>query len=190
MQQNHQVLFVPKQSLRDGLISAEPIRPELDRGLQVLLPSQAAQRMELPPDFFWLTPEELKREQQLKTEQVERNLMLRTKAMRLREEQAQQRKYRFTLVRVKFPDGPILQGTFKVNETFQAVRLFVQDALQDPGTEFSLLCPSVVSGTDELDQSTLLSLNLVPSAVLHFKSPLPASAGYLKDELTVLMQAV
>ena len=34
-----------KQSLRDGLISAEAIRPELDRGLQILLPSQASQRV-------------------------------------------------------------------------------------------------------------------------------------------------
>ena len=109
------------QNLRDGLVSAEPIKPELDRGLQILLPSQATQRVELPSDFFWLTAEELKREQQLKTEAAERNLMLRTKAMRERDEQAQQRKYRFALIRIKFPDGPILQGTFKVNETMQDI---------------------------------------------------------------------
>lgn len=178
-------------SLRDGLISAEPIRPELDRGVQVLLPSQAAQRIDLPTDFFCLTAEELKREQQLKTDQVERQLMLRTKAMRMRDEQVQQRKYRFTLIRVKFPDGLVLQGTFKVTEPFQSVRLFVQDALQDPGTEFDLLGPSmIVPISSDTEQSTLSTLNLVPSAVLHFKSPVQVSTGYLKDEFMVLMQDV
>ena len=36
----------------------------LDRGLRVLLPNQARREVNLPPDFFNLTPEELKREQQ------------------------------------------------------------------------------------------------------------------------------
>lgn len=52
--------------LLDALRSAEPIGLQLDRNLQVLLPSQAAKQTNLPQDFFKLTPEELKREQQLK----------------------------------------------------------------------------------------------------------------------------
>ena len=40
---------------------------------------------------------------------VERESMLRTKAMREKEEQRQRRRYRFCLVRVRFPDGLILQ---------------------------------------------------------------------------------
>lgn len=180
-------------SLRDGLISAEPIRPELDRGLQILLPSQASQRVELPPDFFWLTAEEVKREQQQRSEQVERNLMLRTKAMRQRDIEAQQRKYRFTLIRIKFPDGPILQGTFKVNETFQDVRIFVQESLEDPSCEFNLLFPSGMtppSAEAELEASTLLTLQLCPSAILHFTPAVSSTCGYLKDELTVLLQSI
>jgi len=180
-------------SLRDGLISAEPIRPELDRGLQILLPSQASQRVELPPDFFWITAEEVKREQQQRSEEVERNLMLRTRAMRQRDSEAQQRKYRFTLIRIKFPDGPILQGTFKVNETFQDVRIFVQESLEDPSCEFNLLFPSGMAPPTtetELEGSTLLALQLCPSAILHFTPAVPSTSGYLKDELTVLMQPV
>nr|CAD7413734.1 unnamed protein product [Timema cristinae] len=52
------------QILCDALRSAEPITLELDHNLQVLLPSQAASRRELPPVFYNLTPEEIKREQQ------------------------------------------------------------------------------------------------------------------------------
>ena len=35
--------------------------------------------------------------------------MLRTKAMREREQQLEKRKYRYTLIRVRFPDGLVLQ---------------------------------------------------------------------------------
>ena len=54
------------QMLKEALIGAEPIRAELDRGLKVLLPSQVQRTIALPPDFFALSPEELKKEQQLK----------------------------------------------------------------------------------------------------------------------------
>lgn len=36
--------------------------------------------------------------------------MLRTRAMREKEEQREMRKYSYTLLRVRFPDGYILQG--------------------------------------------------------------------------------
>ena len=103
------------------------------------------------------------------------------------------RRYRFTLIRIKFPDGPILQGTFKVNETFQDIRIFVQESLEDPSYEFNLLFPSGMAPqtTDtELEGSTLLSLQLCPSAILHFSPAVPSTSGYLKDELTVLIQSV
>jgi UBX domain-containing protein 6 len=54
------------QILYDALQSAEPISLELDRNLQVLLPSQAAKQVDLPPAFFNMTAEELKREQQMR----------------------------------------------------------------------------------------------------------------------------
>ena len=50
----------------NGPLGAEPVRAELDRGTKVLLPNQAQKPISLPPDFFNVTPEELKREQELK----------------------------------------------------------------------------------------------------------------------------
>ena len=44
-----------------------------------------------------------------RTELVEREGMLRTKAMREKEEQREKRKYRYTHIRVRFPDGIVLQ---------------------------------------------------------------------------------
>lgn len=51
--------------LLDSLHCSEIIALELDRNIQVLLPSQA-RRTELPTEFFRISPEEIKREQQLR----------------------------------------------------------------------------------------------------------------------------
>lgn len=51
--------------LREALHHSEIIPLELDRNIQVLLPSQT-KKCELPPDFYRISPEELKREQQLR----------------------------------------------------------------------------------------------------------------------------
>jgi len=47
-----------------------------------------------------------------RTEEVERNSQLRTRAMREAEKRPS-KTYRFTLLRVRFPDGIILQGTYE-----------------------------------------------------------------------------
>lgn len=52
--------------LIDALRNAEPITLELDRNMQVLLPSEAKERCELPAMFFNLTVEEIRREQALR----------------------------------------------------------------------------------------------------------------------------
>ena len=102
-------------------------------------PSQKISR-ELPADFFNLTQEEewekfkellncfnffetfqLKAEQQRRTEILEREGILRTKAMREKEEAKAKRRYKYCLIRVRFPDGWVLQGTFSVYETLSQV---------------------------------------------------------------------
>lgn len=54
------------QLLMDALVGSEPVRAELDRCLKVLMPNQARKPISLPADFFALSPEEIKREQQVK----------------------------------------------------------------------------------------------------------------------------
>ena len=51
-------------SMRDAIETAEPIKAELDRGLRILLPNQASKRVELPSEFFNISAEEIKKEQQ------------------------------------------------------------------------------------------------------------------------------
>ena len=51
-------------SMKDAIQTAEPIKAELDRGLRILLPTQASKRVDLPPDFYNYSSEEIKKEQQ------------------------------------------------------------------------------------------------------------------------------
>ncbi|KAM5239221.1 UBX domain-containing protein 6 [Ctenodactylus gundi] len=152
---------------REQLLAAEPVRARLDRQRRVFQPSPLAAHFELPPDFFTLTAEELRREQRLRSDAVERLSVLRTKAMRDREEQRELRKYPYTLLRVRLPDGCLLQGTFYARERLPALYEFVRGALDSDWLPFELLA----SGGQKLVEDESVALNecgLVPSALLTF----------------------
>lgn len=182
----------PLEQLRDALVSCEPLKPQLDRGLSVLLPAEAATHTDLPPGFFNLTADELRKEQQLKTEQVERDSMLMTKAMRERAEAREMRKYRFSLIRVRFPDGLILQGTFGVYEKFAEVMKFVRENLSNDWRPFFLKLSGGSNITEE--EKNLVELHLAPAVVLNFswdlsvQDPNLDDSLYLKPETLMLMQ--
>lgn len=127
--------------LLDGLRTAEKINLELDRGIQVLLPSQA-RKFELPGDFYRISPEEVKRDQRMRTEAMESAQILKTKAMREKEELRTLNMYRFTLIRIRFPDGVFLQGTFNVYEKLGDIIDFVRSCLKNESFEFSLIIPA------------------------------------------------
>ncbi|XP_007949242.1 UBX domain-containing protein 6 [Orycteropus afer afer] len=152
---------------KEQLLGAEPIRARLDRQCRVFQPSPLATQFDLPKDFFTLTAEEIRREQRLRADTVERLSVLRTKAMRDKEEQREMRKYTYTLLRVRLPDGCLLQGTFYARERMSALFAFVREALQSDWLPFELLA----LGGQKLSEDENLPLNecgLVPSALLTF----------------------
>lgn len=156
-------------AMRDTLKGAEPVTAELDRGLLVIPPQQKMCR-ELPQDFFAISKEEIKAEQSSRKELLERESMLRTKAMREKEEAKARRKYKFCLIRIRFPDGWILQGTFNVHEPVSAVSEFVTNCLETPLPH--ILADSVtgvrLGETVETAETSLLDLGLVPASLVNF----------------------
>ncbi|NWQ61975.1 UBXN6 protein, partial [Neopipo cinnamomea] len=149
---------------KEQLLSSEPLRARLDRQLRLFQPSPEAARFELPDDFYNLSADEIRREQRLRTEAVEKASMLRTRAMREKEEQREMRKYNYTLLRVRFPDGYILQGTFYAREAVSVLYSFVREALRDDWLPFELLGPGGLKLTDE--NLAFNECGLVPSALL------------------------
>ncbi|XP_029939612.1 UBX domain-containing protein 6 isoform X1 [Salarias fasciatus] len=152
---------------RDRLQGGEPVRAQLDRQPQAFRPSSNAQRFELPPEFYNLTAEELKKEQQQKSDLVEKNAMLRTKAMRERDEQRERRKYNYTLLRIRLPDGNLLQGTFYAWDRLPVLFGFVRESLVDGWQPFELIAPGGQK-LQESEEVALAECNLVPAALLTF----------------------
>ncbi|XP_037967264.2 UBX domain-containing protein 6 [Plutella xylostella] len=193
---NYSVDALP--AIIDALRSAEPIQLELDRNLQVLLPSQAAAKVQLPASFYTMSPEELKREQQLRSEAIEKSQMLRTKAMREKDELREMKKYKFAIIRVRFPDGILLQGTFSVYERYNDIHDFVEQNLENSGLPFVLNTPTGHKLIPEEDgNKTLIDLRLVPATILTFAwhssvaeeiSRSPNKDVYLKPEVMILVK--
>ncbi|KAF6211505.1 hypothetical protein GE061_012017 [Apolygus lucorum] len=126
---------------------------------------------------------------QNRSERMETLMQLRTKAMREKEEQRELKKYRYTLIRVRFPDGILLQGTFNVYEKARSVREFVLENLSCEG-EFSLKNALGQEITSEDEDSTLLELKLVPAVLLTFAWRQPdAPASFLSPEALQLLQS-
>uniref|UniRef100_A0A0B7ADQ2 UBX domain-containing protein n=1 Tax=Arion vulgaris TaxID=1028688 RepID=A0A0B7ADQ2_9EUPU len=154
------------QNMKEVLLHAEPLRPELDRGLKVFYPSNYATKFDIPDDFYNINPTELKKEQQRREEAAEKLGMLRTKAMREKDEQRELRKYRYTFIRVRFPDGVLLQGVFKSSESMSSVCQFVRENLASDFIPFYLS-----TGTGQKLQekdATLAELLFAPATVLNF----------------------
>jgi len=151
--------------LKEILQAAEPIRPELDRSVRVFRPSANAERMPVPDEFFRVSADELRREQQVRKEAIEQLGMLRTREMRDRDRVKELRRYRYCLVRVRFPDGILLQGTFGAAEKLSAVSTFVSENLVSDSIPFTLSSSSGHSLTD--DASSLAELSLAPAALLN-----------------------
>lgn len=150
---------------KEILTSSEALKAKLDRCLKVYKPSSQARHFEVPWDFFNKTAEEVKSEQMARTEEVEKNSQLRTRAMREAEKRPS-KTYRFTLVRIRLPDGIILQGTFYSREKLQDVFEFVRQSLVSDWQPFLLF----EAGRQLKDENaTLVDLGLVPAALVNFK---------------------
>lgn len=163
------------ESLKTALSLAEPILPELDRDIRVFNASSNSSKLNdfnLGEEFFNLKIEELRREQQLRNEAIEKAGMLRTKAMRERDEHIELRRYNYSMIRVKFPDNFILQAMFKSNEKYEEVLKVVSNSLEMESLPFDLVGHSMKKPPNNpapLGSFTLAELGLAPSALLNFK---------------------
>lgn len=84
-----------------------------------------------------------------RSELVEKNTMLRTKAMREKEEQRERRKYNYTLLRIRLPDGSLLQGKSNSSETKWANNL-TKMSVESPDTNRRLSVKMICDSRDLL----------------------------------------
>ncbi|CAH1711567.1 unnamed protein product [Chironomus riparius] len=177
--------------LCEALDLSEVIPLEIDRNVKVLLPSQA-EPVILPPDFFRLSKEELLNEQKAKKSAIEDAQILKTKAMREKEQERYVNRFKYTLIRIRFPDGLYLQGTFGVHENLSNVFEFVLGSLEYENSEFSLISPDGSKFSNEDSEKSLSVLRLVPNSVLKFsyENESKQLQEYLKQDFLMLIQSL
>ncbi|KAJ0981297.1 hypothetical protein J5N97_009552 [Dioscorea zingiberensis] len=157
---------------------SRPVEQEkIDRQVRVFfpVPGSAAAKNEVPDSFYDRASDEIKRELNLRKKKIEDSQLLIPKSYREKQALAARKKYEKTDIRIQFPDGVVLQGSFLPRETTIELYQFVSAALKAPGLEFELLHPAppkrviprLIRQGERLP--TLEELNLVPKALLRFK---------------------
>ena len=109
---------------------------------------------------------------------VQEGNALMTKEYREKEQLKKERKYDSAIVRVRFPEGYIAQGTFKPEHTINDIKNFVIQTLDDPKTPIYLYIAPPIQRFDDLTK-TLKEANLVPASIVNVgldrKDPTSAS---------------
>ncbi|KAL3677044.1 hypothetical protein R1sor_026992 [Riccia sorocarpa] len=164
---------------------------KIDRQLKIFLASNdhLEERFELPPSFYELTAAEVKLEAEARRKKLEDAKMLMTKASREKLAAAGKRRYKATVLRVKLPDGVILQGYFGAQESTSVLYEFVASTLSNPHESFDLVVPAATkhrvvprylqAGGQSL---TLDEADLIPKALLKLKIHGDAPFAGLKSE--------
>ncbi|CAK8682045.1 UBX domain-containing protein 6-like [Clavelina lepadiformis] len=149
---------------KETLASAQVIEVPIYRDPKIILPSsEKGAQSDLSSDFFKLSSMEVKREHQSRSEEIELNKQLRTKATR--EASRTIYKYNYALIRVKFPDGRSLQGTFRARESIGDLNAFIREHINVEWAVFGL--KTAIGKIVEDEEETFLTANLVPTATLN-----------------------
>lgn len=154
------------ETIKEMLVNAEGLEIVLDRNIRIFSPSSKAGQIAVPDSFFDVKSEELKRMQMQLTETAEKSKELRTKAMR-DADSGPKKVYKYCIIRIRFPDGLLIQGTFKANEKLSDVKDFVKEQLALDWLPFDLV--DSIGRPFPTETTTLSGLKLTPAAVLNFR---------------------
>jgi UBX domain-containing protein 6 len=164
---------------RDTLVNGQAVQVQLDRNLKIFQPTKdrsAIPPVELLPNdplFYQNSVGDVLREKQRQKDRVDKEEMLRTKAMRERDEKPESNKYyKYTVIRVRMPNEIIIQGIFQSNESISSLFDFLRShCLIHNWLPYTLTFNAdrrVYTSQEEYSQ-TFYQCGLVPAALLSFK---------------------
>eukprot|EP00210_Caulerpa_lentillifera_P008027 g7664.t1 len=148
------------------LESANGVRGEIvprERKTQVLLLKPTSDSF-LPDWFFKRTTADIKAEyfSTQRKRELDQTLMTREQRERIK---GPKQSFNFATIRVRLPEGILLQGEFDAHEKVLAVHVWVTDQLRDPTRPFELVLPS----REKLKlQGTIKSCSLMPTTLMSF----------------------
>mmetsp|Transcript_25823 Transcript_25823/g.49025 ORF Transcript_25823/g.49025 Transcript_25823/m.49025 type:complete len:489 (+) Transcript_25823:100-1566(+) len=167
-----------------------------NRQEQVFVPADrcAAAFFNPSDSFFNFTPAELKEQALARKQQLEESQQLTTKAYKERQSAKKRTAYTTTTIRVRLPDGVILQGCFAAGETVTSLREWICACLRAP-EPFQLFGAGSQKPLQDMERDlgqsasckrslTLQDAGLVPSALLNFKW----EHGNKSEDIEVVLQ--
>ena len=151
---------------------------ELDRGERLFYPNPNSARkpIELPVDFYNLSKTELQSLYGNQKEKSQLSQTLLTQEMRDRLATKHAKKFKYCVIRIKFPDELILQGTFRPHESGVHVKNFVRTYLADHVKDILSFNLKAAGEAGFLEDSCSLE-RYTPSAVFN----LIVDGEFLKD---------
>ncbi|CAF2516526.1 unnamed protein product [Rotaria sp. Silwood2] len=169
----------PLQIARDTLMNGQPIQVQLDRNLKIFQPTKERslvpplQQLPQDPIFYQTTVGDVLREKQRQKDIIEKEEMLRTKAMRGRDEKSDSYvQYKYTVIRIRMPNEIIIQVIFQSNDSLSSLFDYLRShILVHNWLPFTLISSGdrrVYSSQDE-QLITFNQCGLVPAALLAFQ---------------------
>ncbi|OUC42550.1 PUB domain protein [Trichinella nativa] len=155
----------------DCLLSGEAVKLKLHRNRKIYKADveKPIGVSSVPESFFIRTASEILQEQNNLTEQMEKMLTLRTKSMREKDEKMFNTTYVYTLLKIRFPDDYILEGTFNSSEKFSSVIDFVNSVLSCDWIPYHLRMFSATGASlVDMGEKSINELGLAPAALLFF----------------------
>nr|CAX72880.1 UBX domain-containing protein 1 [Schistosoma japonicum] len=197
------------EKLLNLFVTADPILPELYRDTKVYRATgrtlTCIPRDHLPDEFFCQTKEEFRKYVGQQHQIIEESGMLLTKAMRERLRTQNIKSFRYAVIRIRFPDNLLLQGTFYSMDKLLTVRQWISECLAEPYSFRLYAPPSIQTATlvnapptvhVELtdDHVTLNEIGLAPSSLLNVifdDSKQGVSAiGFLRSDLAQSIEII
>jgi len=156
--------------LRRGVSSPASVGAQPDRVTAVFVPSTDGpdlSRFAVDDSTFNVSGSDVRQMASIMSSKSKAEGEFRTKAMREKEARSNRRVYKRALVRVRFPDGTILQGQFLPGETVQKVCEFVAEALASQVPFTLLVHPGRVALADPAQ--SIRAAGLVPATMVNFR---------------------
>ncbi|XP_056649171.1 tether containing UBX domain for GLUT4 [Diorhabda sublineata] len=142
---------------------------------------------DLPDDFFDLTIDDAKKllkDVKKELHNIENSPLLTSNLRNLEESKKQLRSlsiYKKTIIRIKFPERVVLQGTFAPSDTIRDVIEFIRDYLENKSLRFYVYSTPPKCILEE--SKRLIELGFVPGALIHFGTYEQGSKYFLRKDL-------
>lgn len=142
------------------------VKLELSRNTKIFEASTGLPKGSFTPkDFFNISVKELQSEQAARTKEINDSMILSSKRDKVK---ATNQEFTYSFIRIRFPDGTSVQGTFESVEKVYAIYEWIKNYLEENDTQFILVTPNGKQLLETDFNQSLSEKGFIPNIVLFF----------------------